>query len=259
LSRPKSENKSDLELVRKTEDDGVYPSPLTVKAVRLDRIVPDDGRPARAFSDESLGELGRSLLLHGQVTPIVVQYLSDDDVFVLIDGERRWRAAQKVGLRTLVAVILSRLTPEERYDRQMAVALHQEAWGSGDRLEALERYKARRALISWAGVAAALGLSESRLSDARGEAPAQTQNCPPPAGSTDTLSIDVAAQQTVDATRRLEEVYSRWRPGRSEGKELAQALEELAGLVSSQRARMERSRKRSAAKGKPVEHLPTWG
>lgn len=238
--------------MRKTEDDGVYPSPLNVKAVRLDRIVADDNRPARTFSEQSLDELGRSLLIHGQMAPIMVQYLSDDDTFILVDGERRWRAAQKVGLQTLQAVILSRLTPEERYDRQMAVSLHQQGWDGEERMDALQCYKTRRGLDTWAGVAESLGLSESGLSAAVGSSSA-------PVGCQETPTAADAAAQTAAATRLLDDVFSRLRPGRDDDGQLVQALDDLARLIASQRARLERARRGPAAKGKPVQHMPTWG
>ena len=128
FSRPRSESKSDQELLRKTEDDGVYPSPLNVKAIRLDHIIADANRPPRSFSEQSLLDLGQSLLAHGQIVPVVVEYQSEDDKFVLIDGERRWRAAQKVGLSSLQAIVLGRLTPLERYEQQMIAALHHSEW-----------------------------------------------------------------------------------------------------------------------------------
>ena len=138
FARPRAESASDHELLRKTEDDGVYPSPLNVKAIRLDHIVADAGRPPRTFSEQSLLDLGQSLLAHGQIMPILVQYQSDEDVFVLVDGERRWRAAQKLGLPSLQAIILGRLSPPERYEQRMAVALHQADWDACERVQALE-------------------------------------------------------------------------------------------------------------------------
>ncbi len=163
FSRPRPESRSDREVLRKTEDDGVYPSPLNVKALRLDRVVPDPDQPARTFDQQSLAELGQSLITHGQLSPILVEYLSDEDVFLLIDGERRWRAAQLVGIETLQAIILTGLSPADRREIRIAALLHREAWGSADLVAALEAYKRMKRLTTWPEVADALGVREATL------------------------------------------------------------------------------------------------
>ena len=68
--------------------------------VPVERVRPDPEQPRKYFDETSLGELGRSLRLV-QVQPIVVR--RDGTGWVLVDGERRWRAARAEGLQTLDA------------------------------------------------------------------------------------------------------------------------------------------------------------
>jgi ParB/RepB/Spo0J family partition protein len=69
----------------------------------IDEIKPDPKQPRKDFSEDELEELGRSLGRHGQLVPIVVfEYQGKS---ILVDGERRWRAAQRVGLQTLRACV----------------------------------------------------------------------------------------------------------------------------------------------------------
>jgi ParB/RepB/Spo0J family partition protein len=232
--------------LRKTEDDGVYPSSLIVKAVRLDRIVADPWRPRAGMADGSLDALCASLLIHGQITPIVLQYLSDDDVFVLVDGERRWRAAQKAGLKTLDAVIVGRMTPLERRERQMAANLHQYSWAADERAHAVDALGAALG-ASEAEAAARLGLSARDSSSLALETPAADERCLDAAGG-----VDQAAEALDDALTRIKR-------GKGNHSDVLKALDELEEMIDEHRARLACARRRvEPTKGLPVRNLPTW-
>ena len=68
--------------------------------VPVDQVRPDPEQPRKHFDEESLRELGASLRVI-QVQPIVVRRATKG--WVLVDGERRWRAARVEGLSTLEA------------------------------------------------------------------------------------------------------------------------------------------------------------
>jgi ParB family chromosome partitioning protein len=71
--------------------------------IPVDRIVPNPYQPRRSFNEASIEELSRSVKEHGIVQPLVVS--RDGDRFRLIAGERRYRAAQKAGLKSVPAVV----------------------------------------------------------------------------------------------------------------------------------------------------------
>jgi ParB family chromosome partitioning protein len=71
--------------------------------VSVDRITPNPDQPRSRFDDDSLGELAASITEVGVLQPVVVTQV--DDGFVLITGERRWRAAKAAGLGTIPAVV----------------------------------------------------------------------------------------------------------------------------------------------------------
>lgn len=89
--------------------DALIPSEPTEKPhaeflqVPVDDISPNPDQPRSRFDDESLSELAASLKEVGVLQPIVVT--TSDDGFVLIAGERRWRAAQQAGLTLIPAVV----------------------------------------------------------------------------------------------------------------------------------------------------------
>lgn len=60
-------------------------------------------QPRKEFNDESLEELARSIREHGILQPVLV--CQQDGAYKLIAGERRFRAAQRAGLRTIPAIV----------------------------------------------------------------------------------------------------------------------------------------------------------
>jgi len=74
--------------------------------IDLDRITPDPDQPRKEFDDDDLDLLARSLKADGQLQNIVVRYDSVADRYVIVGGERRYRAAQQAGLTGLHAVVI---------------------------------------------------------------------------------------------------------------------------------------------------------
>ncbi|MHB1033372.1 MAG: ParB N-terminal domain-containing protein [Pirellulales bacterium] len=91
---------------RGDQDDSSNCGPLArLFDIPLGWIVPDESQPSKAFDDEVLRQLGASMRHRGQLHPAHVRYDRLADRYVLIAGERRWRAAQLAGLRTLQCVV----------------------------------------------------------------------------------------------------------------------------------------------------------
>ena len=72
--------------------------------VNMDAIRPNPQQPRREFDDDSLQELANSIRQIGVVQPITLRDMGDG-TYVIIAGERRWRASQRVGLTTIPAYI----------------------------------------------------------------------------------------------------------------------------------------------------------
>src|SRR5262245_10659303 len=65
----------------------------------LEKIVPCRTQPRQNFDAASLDDLTASIQSHGVLEPLVVRRLPGQDKFEIVAGERRWRAAQRAGLR----------------------------------------------------------------------------------------------------------------------------------------------------------------
>ena len=74
--------------------------------VSISDLVPNKYQPRKIFDEENLNELANSIKERGILQPIIVRKSSDDlSKFEIIAGERRWLAAQKVGLHNIPVVI----------------------------------------------------------------------------------------------------------------------------------------------------------
>ena len=71
--------------------------------IAIAEIVPNPTQPRSLFDEESLGELADSIRTLGLIQPITVR--KSDDKYMIISGERRWRAAQMAGLEMVPAYV----------------------------------------------------------------------------------------------------------------------------------------------------------
>ncbi len=77
-----------------------------LRKLPVGRLVPNPEQPRKAFGDAALGELVRSVRERGVLQPLIVRPSGREaDVFEIVAGERRWRAAQQAGLHELPAVV----------------------------------------------------------------------------------------------------------------------------------------------------------
>lgn len=76
----------------------------TISEIPLDQIEPNPNQPRREFDKDALAELAGSIREIGIIQPITLRQV-DDNKFQIIAGERRWRASQLAGLKTIPAYI----------------------------------------------------------------------------------------------------------------------------------------------------------
>jgi ParB family chromosome partitioning protein len=81
-----------------------------VRDVDIDLIQPSPHQPRTQFNPDRLQELAQSIQSNGIIQPLLLRRRSG--AFQLVAGERRWRAAQLAGLRTVPAII--REIPDDR-------------------------------------------------------------------------------------------------------------------------------------------------
>src|SRR4030081_3946394 len=81
--------------------------PRTQRRVPIEFLKPNPRNPRRDFSDAELDELAASVRERGVIQPIVTRPVRGaNDIFEIIAGERRWRAAQRAGLHDVPIVVI---------------------------------------------------------------------------------------------------------------------------------------------------------
>ena len=73
--------------------------------IPIEKIFRDETQPRKEFNKEKLEELAQSIKKNGIIQPLIVRK-KDLDSFLLVAGERRWRAAQSTELKVLPALLL---------------------------------------------------------------------------------------------------------------------------------------------------------
>jgi len=76
-----------------------------VQKILISDIKPSPTQPRREFDQAALSELSKSIEQHGVVQPIIV--VRNKNGYLIVAGERRWRAARDAGLKELPAIVRS--------------------------------------------------------------------------------------------------------------------------------------------------------
>ena len=92
----------------------------SLKTIEVGRIDPDPDQPREHFDEAELRELAASLASRGQLTPITVRYVRASRRYIIVAGERRWRAAQIAQIRELHALIVDLDNPDDILAAQIA-------------------------------------------------------------------------------------------------------------------------------------------
>lgn len=182
LAQPIRPQSGELERLFSTGDDVEQASGLQLLAIRIDAIEADPEQPRRTFPADSLQELRDSILQDGVIQPIEVTQIGADR-YLIVHGERRWRAARLAGLTTIPAIVRRRDYDEiTRFVRQLVENIQREDLNDVDRAAGLLRLRdlmqeeleavpvedsstdqpwARK--ITWAKVGKRLGYSRQRI------------------------------------------------------------------------------------------------
>ncbi len=143
-------------------------------SVPIAQVYPDPGQPRKDFDDDALGALASSIRENGVLQPLIVRDSGEpdamgNDLFIIIAGERRWRAAQRAGLAEIPVVVraLEEADPTTRV-LQLIENLQREDLNIVERSAALKALKVNLGSPSgkpatWDDVAARVGVSKRRV------------------------------------------------------------------------------------------------
>ena len=112
--------------------------------LEVEDVRPNPFQPRLKFDDHTIDELAQSIRETGIVQPVIVA--PEDDHYKIIVGERRWRAAQRAGLRK-IPVLIRNIPKEKQLEVSLIENIHREE------LNALEIAQAYQRLIDDHGYA----------------------------------------------------------------------------------------------------------
>lgn len=93
--------------------------------LRISEIEPNKNQPRKSFNNETLKQLADSISEHGVLQPLIVRSISSGN-YMIIAGERRWRAAKMAGLSEIPVIIRDDLTDEQAMQIAMIENLQRE-------------------------------------------------------------------------------------------------------------------------------------
>ena len=83
----------------------------------VNKVIPNKNQPRKIFDDKALEELSQSIKSYGIIQPITVRKIYDD-IYEIVAGERRFKAAKLLNMETIPAVVI-----EVREEESAAMAL----------------------------------------------------------------------------------------------------------------------------------------
>jgi len=113
--------------------------------MRFDRLSPDDiernkQNPRMVFDEEKLDELAQSIREKGVLVPITVyEKGKPPGKYVLLDGERRWKAAHRINLNEIPAWITTTPDVVQNLETMFHIHMEREEWSRIEQTRALER------------------------------------------------------------------------------------------------------------------------
>ncbi len=115
-----------------------------LRTVPIHHVRPASLQPRKHFDETALDELAASIRQHGLIQPIVVRAGAPDE-FLIIAGERRWRAAQRAGLHD-VPVVLRDTTDAHAFELALIENIQREDLGPLEEAEAYRHLTEERGL-----------------------------------------------------------------------------------------------------------------
>lgn len=213
--------------------DSDYTSGDSITSVRINDVEPNREQPRKQFSQEELEALSDSIVKYGVISPITVRRVGER--YVIIAGERRWRAARMAGLSEIPVIIIS------ADDKKAAeIALVENIQRSD--LNPVEEAQAYAALIDQ------YGLTQEEVAEQIGKSRSSVTN------SLRLLDLPDAVLSML-ASGKLSSGHAKVLLGIKDGEKLKTAAEKVAELELSVRE-TEKLVKSLLAEPKPEKELP---
>lgn len=131
---------------------------MEILQIPIDKVHPDPNQPRKEFQPAEMKRLEESVKSQGVIVPLILE--EREKKLVIVDGERRWRTAKKLGLKTVPAIVEKRKLDDVGL---MLLRFHVQEqhsnWSAFDKARAISFIKET------------LGVSEMKISEMLGMSP----------------------------------------------------------------------------------------
>jgi|AGTN01.2.fsa_nt_gi ParB-like partition proteins len=135
LGRGLTELLNNIEDARMKTEPSAVEDGLKIYNIDIDAVNPDPGQPRKYFDSAGQKELEDSIRVHGIIVPLIL--VKEGDGYVIAAGERRFRAAKAIGMKTVPAIVKE---VDERAKREISLIenLQREDLNAMEEAEALK-------------------------------------------------------------------------------------------------------------------------
>lgn len=102
-----------------------------LKIVKVADIIPDENQPRKMFDSVKMANLIGSIKKHGIMSPLTLEKVVEK--YLLVDGERRFRASKELGLKEVPATIISPQSSIDRLVQQFHIQEQHEGWSATEK------------------------------------------------------------------------------------------------------------------------------
>lgn len=111
--------------------------PDSIQHIELRKIVPDPNQPRQEFDNVLLDRLARSIKQQGILVPLALEEIEGTDTYLLVDGERRYRASLMLGLKIVPAIVYPAMDAKQRIMTRFHLQEQHSNWSAFDKAKAI--------------------------------------------------------------------------------------------------------------------------
>lgn len=135
-----------------------------MQKLKLSQITPDPSQPRQEFDPKDLHTLKESIAAQGILQPLVVEKIPGNGHYMLIDGERRFRASVQLKLKEVPVEIMESMSDLQRLIKQFHLQEQHRNWTFFDKARAI-KYMIDSGGIDQSEIAGILGLHPKRVAE----------------------------------------------------------------------------------------------
>lgn len=137
---------------------------MEIKEISVDKILANPYQPREKFDKEKIQELAESILSNGLLNPISVKE-SKDGKYMIVAGERRWKAHKLAGLKTIQAFIKQYKDEGQWMVESLIENVHREDLQPLEKAKFVEKIMQLKKINNIREIAKIIGVAHTTISD----------------------------------------------------------------------------------------------